>query len=318
MAFDQELEMFKTQIDLREYAASIGYVMDKRESYRTAAVMRRGSDKIIIRRHEDGHWLYHRFGGCIEQTGSIIEFVQEQEDVNLGHVRKKLRAWMGTSWPPQVFPKLEAIDKAHFAIEKVWALMRPVSGHPYLERHRAIPARILEDEQFAGTVFEGPWGNAIFPHFDDMQLLNGRSSPVIPCGFEIKNLGFTGFSPGGTKGLWTSCYRLGSVSIVICESAIDALSYAALFPRCGLYASIAGQASAAQLDLITFLVGRLEPELAGMKVIAAMDSDQAGDELAAAVVRAAEGSRRNGLECRRHIPIAFKDWNEQLMAIRPN
>jgi hypothetical protein len=33
-----------------------------------------------------------------------------------------------------------------------------------------------------------------FPHFDQLGL----------CGYELKNRNFTGFAPGGEKGLWSS------------------------------------------------------------------------------------------------------------------
>ena len=35
-----ELELFKTRIDLREYAASVGYVEDAKASCRSSSVMR--------------------------------------------------------------------------------------------------------------------------------------------------------------------------------------------------------------------------------------------------------------------------------------
>ena len=61
-------------------------------------------------------------------------------------------------------------------------------------------------------------GNAIFPHYDEEGT----------CGYEIKNKGFTGFSAGGDKGLWVSRCFAGDESLVIAESAIDALSFHAL------------------------------------------------------------------------------------------
>jgi hypothetical protein len=47
---DHELEEFK-RIDLRAYAASLGYTLDRQESWRGSAVMRNDADdKIIIKR----------------------------------------------------------------------------------------------------------------------------------------------------------------------------------------------------------------------------------------------------------------------------
>jgi hypothetical protein len=59
MALDPELEAFKNGIDLRAYAASHGYALDSRESWRGCAVMRHSvGDKIIIKRDSDGHYVY--------------------------------------------------------------------------------------------------------------------------------------------------------------------------------------------------------------------------------------------------------------------
>lgn len=45
-----ELEVFKRAIDLRQFAVSLGYAVDPRESWRGSAVLRRGGDKIVVQR----------------------------------------------------------------------------------------------------------------------------------------------------------------------------------------------------------------------------------------------------------------------------
>lgn len=316
MSYDAELEAFKTQIDLRQYAAAFGYAVDRKESYRTATVMRLGDDKIIIRRDEDGHFLYYSYHGG--GHGSIIDFVQRHQGLSLGVLRKELRSWLGMPRPlVEVFPNLETAGKDPLQVQREFEKMHSICKHPYLENDRRIPEKILDHDRFAGSVYADHRGNVIFPHYNFFPYLDSGGS-VEPCGYEIKNRGFTGFAPGGTKGLWTSEYCPGlcySDSIVICESAIDALSHAVLFPDTSLYVSVAGQASSAQLDLITFLVAHVEPkEVGNMKVIAAMDADEAGAELIDAVLIAAERSGRKGLECFQHVPVGYKDWNEQLQA----
>ena len=59
---DEELERFKRDIKLHEYAASIGYELDKRESSRLELVMRKGDDKISVRKEPDGHYVTTRSG----------------------------------------------------------------------------------------------------------------------------------------------------------------------------------------------------------------------------------------------------------------
>ncbi|MEW6659306.1 MAG: DUF3991 domain-containing protein [Thermodesulfobacteriota bacterium] len=48
--------------------------------------------------------------------------------------------------------------------------------------------------KFEGCVRVDQRHNTLFPQHDKDSL----------CGFEIKNQGFSGFAPGGVKGLWYS------------------------------------------------------------------------------------------------------------------
>ena len=50
---DEELERFK-RLKLHEYAASLGYELDARETSKRETVMRRDGDKISIRMDADG------------------------------------------------------------------------------------------------------------------------------------------------------------------------------------------------------------------------------------------------------------------------
>jgi hypothetical protein len=92
---DDELEQFKSRIDLREYAASLGYELDRRESSRCSSVMRNGTgDKVIIKRERDGHFIFFSVRDD-RDNGSIIDFVANRKRLSLGYVRKELRPWIG-------------------------------------------------------------------------------------------------------------------------------------------------------------------------------------------------------------------------------
>ena len=39
---DSELDAFKREVDMRQFAVSLGYEMDRRESWRGSTVLRRG------------------------------------------------------------------------------------------------------------------------------------------------------------------------------------------------------------------------------------------------------------------------------------
>jgi len=90
-----ELERFKIDINLTEYAATEGYQLDRRASSRNSVVMRPpGGDKIVIARGEDPHWVYFSVRDDTD-NGSIIDFIQHRRRCSIGEVRRELRPWIG-------------------------------------------------------------------------------------------------------------------------------------------------------------------------------------------------------------------------------
>jgi hypothetical protein len=298
-----ELERFKTDIDLRAYAAGQGYELDLKCSWRGSAVMRHVSgDKIIISREDDGHYVYWSVRNDSDH-GTIIDFVKcRQNGANLCQIRKQLRAWAGS--PAGVahvrLPPLRKTAKSRRRIQCRYDSMNVAPSNAYLHKERSIPSLASQYWRFDDTVRTDRRGNAVFPHYDTEGL----------CGYEIKNTGFTGFAPGGTKGLWLSKKIREDHRLVICESAIDALSHAILFQDCRTrYASIAGKPTSFQLNLLQVEIERMP---VGSEIVAAMDSDQAGRALADLVHRSVEASCRADVTFRKDEPKGFKDWNDQL------
>jgi hypothetical protein len=299
--FDPELAQFKT-IDLRSYAASQGYLLDKNESARGSAVMRHANgDKIIVKRDAtDGHFIYFSVRDD-RDNGSIIDFVMKRLRINLGTARKELRPWIGAS-PVAVpaFAPLRPTERDKLGVEMLYAKMADAPSHPYLEAVRALPASLLASPRFLGRIRIDARGNAVFPHWD----IDGL------CGFEIKNAGFTGFSAGGTKGLWTSHHFPDDNRLVVCESAIDALSHAVLYtdPH-ARYASIGGKPNPIQKELIRAAAARMP---AKSKIVAAMDADEDGGKLAELVKDALQLTGREDLAFVFQEPVGAKDWNDVL------
>ena len=58
MCQDTELDAFKREIDMRQFAVSLGYEMDRRESWRGSTVLRSGDDKIVVKRNGNGHHVF--------------------------------------------------------------------------------------------------------------------------------------------------------------------------------------------------------------------------------------------------------------------
>jgi hypothetical protein len=301
--FDPELESFKTSIDLRAYAAGQGYTLDRKESWRGSAVMRHpNGDKIIISRKPDGHFTFYSVR-TDDDSGTIIDFIQKRKGITIGGIRKELRGWLGM--PALALPHLPELAKTakdREAVQALYSSMVVAHRHPYLERERAIPALALQYWRFNGRVRIDRHGNAVFPHFDGEGL----------CGYELRNSDFKGFASGGTKGLWLSKTSAEDRRLVICESAIDALSFAILMPDGhARYASIGGKLNPAQPELMR---AQMTMMAEGSEIVAATDADNAGGQLAEVIRKAFNGAARPDLAFRRQELVGYKDWNDQLRA----
>ena len=299
---DDELEQFKTRVNLSEFAASRGFKLDRRESSRNSAVMRHSDgDKIIIARNEGNqNWIFFSVRDDRE-NGTIIDFVQRREGGNLGQVRKILRGWLESSRPvvqlPLFVQDLEPVSRDRAGVLAAWERAEKCLALPYLTA-RGLGPDILSLPIFAGCVRVDRRNNVLFSHYDRSGL----------CGFEIKNTDFTGFAAGGTKGLWFTRTKPTDKELVLTESAIDALSFHALhksnFSR---YMSTGGALNPQQPALIR---GAIEKLPAGAVVLLAFDNDEGGEKLAAEVKAVAPAGR----EVRRVLPdkMSGKDWNDIL------
>ena len=133
--------------------------------------------------------------------------------------------------PDLYAPEVVPVSRDRVGIIRALPAMKPFAKHRYLEEERAILRELLANPRFVGKVLVDNRSNVVFPHADQ----NGS------CGYGIKNRGFTGFAAGGEKGLWVSRVNGTDTALVIAESGIDALSYAALHPdACARYASFGG------------------------------------------------------------------------------
>ncbi len=306
----QEINDFKQQINLTEYAAAQGYVLDRSESSRNSVTMRGpGGDKIIIGRDaSSGHWIYFSVRDDAD-NGTIIDFIQNRQRLDLGGARKALRPWVGASPHPPGKPAperfvgdVEPISRDLARIRAQFAAMRPVqSAHPYLEQERCIPIAVLADPRFAGRIYTDRHGNAVFPHHDRDGL----------CGFELRNTRFKGFAKGGQKGLWYSAHDCGDQNLVITESAIESLSYHVLHrPEATRYFSIAGEMNPTQHQLLESAFRKLPP---GAAIRIATNHDAGGHHLAGEIKAIALATDRVDLALIDRYPeTEGADWNDVL------
>ncbi|GFO73285.1 hypothetical protein BJAS_P4002 [Bathymodiolus japonicus methanotrophic gill symbiont] len=306
---DAELDLFKTEINLAEYAACHGYQVVKRKSSKGFIVMGKSenSQKITICTAADGHGIYFENPNMGAKT--VIDMCKEEENCNLGYVRKILRKFAGH---PDIknLPELKKPQKTEKDLIKVRSevsVMKVLDVKNSYLKSRGISEETLKDKRFL-VLQDEPWKNVTFIHYN-------KDNEV--CGYEQKNKGksavfdangntgksFTFFSKGGEKGIWRSNNINKAEAVVICEAGIDALSHAELKETGAdvAYMSFCGQMSDEQLLLIKKLSN-------GKNIVIATDNDNYGDVFAEKIEKHVKGV---ALSVERDIPEG-KDWNNDL------
>lgn len=319
MTSDDELEDFKTQIDLISFALSYGFEIDQRRSCRTSASLKHtNGDRILVSKETDGHYLFCSVRG--DASGSVIDFVQWQSGgISLGLVRKELRPWLkghvGISSSAQrrldrqglgaVPERLLASQVDYEAVQRLYSAATPLTGYnAFLSAQRGIPEDIYTHPAFAGRIrINEPRGNLLFPHWET----GGKQL----AGFEIKNHGFSGFARGGSKRLFGSKPGKDDNCLVIGEAVLDLLSYAAIH---GIertrFVSTAGRLNPHQPALLHSAMQRI-PD--GSVIVAAVDSDDGGDLLAEELKTIHASLGRPSVRFLRHSPeVRGQDWNDVL------
>jgi len=317
--WQRDVDTYKREINLVEYAISRGYELRKKECYRSARVLKHPADqhKIVVSRDAtDGHWVYFGIqpgyegsqGRGLARTadnGTIVDFILHRAGgrLDMKQVHAECRRWLGRPdpLPPNPTYDVEASlpavrDRLACALRYQDAQVAETS--PYL-LGRGLSAETLRHPRFRDTWRQDARGNVLFVHRDREGI----------SGFEVKNHGFTGFAAGGTKTCWHSAAYRSDAALVVAESAIDALSYHELHARADArYVSTAGMPSALQLGLLERAAAKMA---SGSTIIAAVDADRGGDLLSHVLKRCMAQSHVRFV---RHSPTQAraKDWNDVL------
>lgn len=162
----------------------------------------------------------------------------------------------------------------------------------YLVAQRRLPLALLEPLLTAGTLYADARGNAVFLLRDD------QSRPV---GAELRGTtaaAWHGLAPGSQKDL--GCFAIPAEPrpvVVLCESAIDALSCFALHPQHRCLSTAGARPNPRWLRLL------LDQ---GCQIYCGFDADPTGDAMAGAMIALHPAVKR--LRPSRH------DWNDVLRA----
>jgi len=158
----------------------------------------------------------------------------------------------------------------------------------YLVRERCLPRGLIDALIESGRLYADLWANAVF-------VLLGKDN--VPVGAELRGTthrSWRGMARGSRKDLgYFSTLAPDATSIILCESAIDAMSCSVIFPT-RLNVSTSGARSNPRW--LASLISE------GYEVICGFDSDSAGDRAAKLMLDLFPSVKRMR-------PIR-KDWND--------
>ena len=160
----------------------------------------------------------------------------------------------------------------------------------YLRYGRCIPAALVNMLVRSGKLYADNRGNAVF-------LLLGKEKKVV--GAELRGTTHSrwhGMAPGSQKGLGAFYVKSrNAAKIVLCESAIDALSYFALHPGCMVVSTSGANPNPAWLPLFI---------AKGFEIYCGFDNDETGERTADKMIHLHPTVKR--LRPTKH------DWNDVL------
>jgi hypothetical protein len=162
----------------------------------------------------------------------------------------------------------------------------------YLTTIRHLPVSLINTLIIKRTLYADPRSNAVF-------LLLGKGKRIV--GAELRgtsSIPWRGMAPGSQKNQgYFSIQPSVSTSIVLCESAIDALSLFTLHPY---YSAISTSGAHPNPAWLQSLINR------GFEIFCGFDSDETGDNLAGKMIALYPKVKR--LRPCKH------DWNEVLIS----
>jgi len=164
----------------------------------------------------------------------------------------------------------------------------------YLVHERCLARTVIEPLIAAGAIYADDKSNAVFVMTGDEQR---------PVGAEIRGTTprpWRSMAPGSRKDLgYFSVAAPNPTRIVLCESAIDALSCSILRPGSLCISTAGARTSPGWLDSLVCNV---------MPIYCGFDADPTGDQMARAMIEAHPRVRR--------LRPLFHDWNDVLCANR--
>jgi hypothetical protein len=218
--------------------------------------------------------------------GGAIDLVMHVRQVGFGQALEWLEQHFGSlhSFQPTISPQAQPLALPSHAPSNWPRVQR------YLVEERRLPATLLEPLVRSGTLYADARANAVFVLWD---------AAANPVGAELRGttaLAWRGMAPGSRKDRgFFSVSAPTSHALVLCESAIDALSCHALHPD---YRCLSTSGARPDPAWLAALISQ------GLLIYCGFDADPTGDAIA---------QRMHDLHSSiGRLRPAAKDWNDLL------
>lgn len=264
-----------------------------------AVLIRTGADRDS---YDKAKW--HTTQGTISCTGT--KFMNWNQNaggggaIDLAMHLNNLDFKAAVEWLCRHFPDFDEVDQPQsFGTTDLILPRQDRSKLPVIKRYlideRGIASSLIQTLVESGKLYSDNRGNAVF------LLLDKENKPV---GAELRGTTQTrwrGMASGSRKDLgYFSIPNLGATAIVLCESAIDAISCHLLHPN-RLCISTSGARPNPQW-LSAFIHQ-------GYEIYCGFDSDITGDSVAGAMIALHPTIKR--------LRPAYHDWNDVLLSNQP-
>lgn len=294
----EELERFKTDINIVDVAITIGYEIDKKKSSRKSIVLK-GQDTIVVSRNSNGHYVYFNPNDS-RDNGTIIDFIQKKTGENLGQVRKILRQFLGGSMQQLEISNQNDVKNYYRTIEQFESKWKNIKQNKKDVRYEIFKDNIRGIE--LDTLHQVPHlayyeGKFYFPIFNK----NGVSGLY----YTNTNMKEKYFSKDSIKGIWADKPLHKSIDkIIVTESPIDSLSAVELGynDENTLHIATLGRMGREAKETLS----KIFKYLPNAKVLIATDRDEAGEEIAQEIANLAKDNEIYRLN------FEGKDLNETL------
>lgn len=283
-------------INLLDFALWQGYTVVKASSTRRNPVLRGPEGDVIVLKNTEHNDTARYFNATEGQNttdrGNLIEFTRHrvgslfpaEEGHSVYHtVNKVLHQYLNIPLEERTFSQLfTAGDKRPFDV-RLYDLKPVLPGNSYLHG-RGIGDRITDAPAFKGRIYTNLYNGVEHVSFP---FYGGDNRTIIGLNFRSADTNKNAASSNRASGIWTSNLPRQVARIVIAESPIDCLSYAALQAGQGranaaddtLYVATFGRPSLEHGETLNAILQKARAAgklTTGLQLITAFDNDYSG------------------------------------------